>query len=132
MKRYSKQRETILEILRSTKKHPSATVIYEKARETIPNISLGTVYRNLSQLAQEGEILAFKAIDGSEHYDATFEAHPHLCCTECKQIVDLEIPFAEEFVLKSEAETGTKITGHHIVFFGKCTECFNEEKASVQ
>lgn len=129
MKRYSKQRETVLEILRSTKKHPTASVIYERAKESIPNISLGTVYRNLAELTRNGTILAFKAADGSEHYDATVAPHPHLCCEACRQIVDLEIPFVEEFVTKSAAHTGAALTGHHIVFYGQCTDCL---KQSVQ
>ncbi len=129
MKRYSKQRETVLEILRSTKLHPTASVIYEKARESIPNISLGTVYRNLAELTADGTILAFKAADGSEHYDATVNPHPHLCCSACHQIVDLNIPFVEEFVIKSAEHTGANLTGHHIVFYGQCAEC---HMASVQ
>lgn len=127
MKRYSKQREVVLEILRSTKLHPNATTIYEAAREVIPNISLGTVYRNLSELSSAGDILAFKAFDGSEHYDATCEPHPHLCCTACKQIVDLDIPFVEDFAKKSAEYTGAKIESHNIVFYGKCSDCCNSK-----
>lgn len=123
MKRYSKQREVVLEILRSTKLHPNATTIYECAREVIPNISLGTVYRNLSELSASGDILAFKAFDGSEHYDATCEPHPHLCCTACRQIVDLDIPFVEDFAKKSASHTGAQIERHNIVFYGKCSDC---------
>ena len=123
MKRYSKQREVVLEILRSTKLHPNAATIYECAREVIPNISLGTVYRNLSELSSAGDILAFKAFDGSEHYDATCEPHPHLCCTACRQIVDLDIPFVEDFAKKSAIPTGAEIESHNIVFYGKCSDC---------
>ena len=123
MKRYSKQREVVLEILRATKLHPNATTIYECAREVIPNISLGTVYRNLSELSSAGDILAFKAFDGSEHYDATCEPHPHLCCTACRQIVDLDIPFVEDFAKKSAEHTGAEIENHNIVFYGKCSDC---------
>ena len=123
MKRYSKQREVVLEILRSTKLHPNATTIYERAREAIPNISLGTVYRNLSELSASGDILAFKAFDGSEHYDATCEPHPHLCCTACRQIVDLDIPFVDDFTKKSANHTGAEIKSHNIVFYGKCSDC---------
>lgn len=125
MKRYSKQREAVLEILRSTKLHPTASVIYEQARQLIPNISLGTVYRNLSELSADGTILAFKAFDGSEHYDATVEPHPHMCCSCCNRIIDLDIPFLDEFVEKSAEHTGSSFTGHHMVFYGQCSECFD-------
>ncbi len=133
MKRYSKQRQAVLDILQATKLHPNAITIYEQARQTIPNISLGTVYRNLSELSASGDILAFKAFDGSEHYDATCQPHPHLCCTSCKQILDLDIPFVEDFVTRSANHTGTFLIGHNIVFYGKCTDCSKTNTAaSVQ
>ena len=123
MQRYSKQRETILEILRNTTRHPTAGVIHEQARRVIPNISLGTVYRNLSQLQESGEILALKALDGSEHYDATKHPHPHMHCRNCGQVVDLKIPFVEDFVSKSAEHLGCDFDGHNIMFYGKCTAC---------
>lgn len=123
MKRYSKQRETILNILRNTTRHPTASVIYECARQVIPNISLGTVYRNLSQLTQSGDILALKALDGSEHFDANFSPHPHLHCKCCGEVIDLQIPFVGDFVKKASEETGCVFEGHSIMFYGKCNLC---------
>ena len=123
MKNYSRQREAIANALQNTTAHPTASVVYETVRETIPNISLGTVYRNLSELSASGDILAFKAFDGSEHYDATCEPHPHLCCTACRQIVDLDIPFVDDFTKKSANHTGAEIESHNIVFYGKCSDC---------
>lgn len=123
MQRYSKQRETVLQILRETKRHPTAGAIYAQARKILPNISLGTVYRNLSQLSHEGEILSFQTQDGSEHYDACAAPHPHLCCKECGEIMDLEIPFIGEFVRQSAAHIQAEIHDHHILFYGICSDC---------
>ena len=127
MKRFSRQREVILEILRSTKLHPNAKTIYEQAQRVIPNISLGTVYRNLSELSLSGDILAFKTFDGSEHYDSISEPHPHFCCTVCNQIVDLDIPFIGEFAEEIAFHTGAEIEGYDLIFYGKCSDCCNSK-----
>lgn len=123
MKRYSKQRETVLRLLQESERHPTAGAIYEQARQTLPNISLGTVYRNLSQLTEAGEVVSFKTRDGSEHYDACCAPHLHLCCGECGEIVDLEIPFAEDFIRQCAMYANAEIHGHHILFYGICSEC---------
>lgn len=91
MKHYSKQRETILEVLRSTDTHPTANWIYENVKRQIPNISLGTVYRNLSALSQTGEILSLNVGDGFEHFDGNISPHLHLKCKNCSNIYDLKL-----------------------------------------
>ena len=88
MKNYSRQREAILEVLRSTDTHPTANWIYNKVREVIPNISLGTVYRNLSALSQSGDILSLNVGDGFEHFDGDTKPHLHLHCRTCDRIAD--------------------------------------------
>ncbi len=89
MRNYSRQREAILNVLKNTKSHPSAAAVYEQVQKEIPNISLGTVYRNLSQLAQNGDILRIEVGDGFEHFDADCSFHIHLHCNECGSIGDL-------------------------------------------
>ena len=69
MKNYSRQREAILQVLRSTDTHPSASAVYNEVRKLIPNISLGTVYRNLAALAEDGSVLSLSVGDGYEHFD---------------------------------------------------------------
>ena len=88
MKNYSRQREAILTVLRSTDTHPTANWIYEQVRELLPNISLGTVYRNLSALSEAGEILSINIGDGFEHFDGDIRPHAHLHCKECDSIAD--------------------------------------------
>lgn len=123
MKRYSKQRETILEILRNTKSHPTAATIYEEARKTIPNISLGTVYRNLAELDAAGTIISLKVSDGSDHFDATAAPHPHLYCRKCQKIIDLDLSFADQFIKQCADCSKTEIDSHSIILFGKCSDC---------
>ncbi len=91
MKNYSRQREAILNVLRSTDTHPTANRVYEMVREEIPNISLGTVYRNLAALSAAGEILSVNVGDGFEHFDGDKSLHLHLSCRNCGAITDVPV-----------------------------------------
>ncbi|HCC34614.1 MAG TPA: transcriptional repressor [Ruminococcaceae bacterium] len=122
MKKYSRQREMILQTLRSVKTHPTATRIYDMVREYIPNISLGTVYRNLSQLDEEGEILTLKAKEGSDHFDGNPEPHYHFYCEKCCSFQDLNVPVVEKLDCHLGL-TDYDIRGHYLVFYGSCPAC---------
>jgi len=121
MKNYSRQREAILQVLRSTNTHPTANWIYNQVREQLPNISLGTVYRNLSALSAAGEILAIDVGDGFEHYDGDVSPHLHLSCRKCGDIHDLVL---KDDVLSDKAkERGfTPVTSIYVVY-GVCKNC---------
>ena len=88
--RQSFQRDTIRNIVKSTKCHPTADWIYSQARKVIPNISLGTVYRNLSHLDQSGVIKAFKD-DSITRYDGNTKSHHHLKCFKCGGMKDVDL-----------------------------------------
>ncbi len=88
--RYSRQREVIYKIVSETNCHPIADWVYDESRKHIPNISLGTVYRNLNQLAEEDLIHVLQ--DGNVlRYDGNIKSHDHLRCTECHTLYDVEI-----------------------------------------
>jgi Fur family ferric uptake transcriptional regulator/Fur family peroxide stress response transcriptional regulator len=86
--RYSEQRETVFQIVRNTKVHPTAEWVFEKAQLTLPTISRGTVYRNLGQLDDEGKIRSF-AMKGKIRYDGNMENHSHFICRECDLMLDI-------------------------------------------
>ncbi|MEA3288001.1 MAG: transcriptional repressor [Candidatus Marinimicrobia bacterium] len=88
--RYSKQRETILQVIRSTVVHPNVEWIYQETQKVIPNISLGTVYRNLTQLVENGQILKLKD-EAMVRYDGNTLHHDHFRCTKCGKWYDIEI-----------------------------------------
>ena len=90
MLRKSKQKDTILRILRSTCSHPSADWIYEQARQELPSISLGTVYRNLRLWKEAGEILELDYPGGQSRFDSNPQDHYHSRCERCRKIFDLE------------------------------------------
>ncbi|MBO5019119.1 MAG: transcriptional repressor [Clostridia bacterium] len=91
MANYSRQREAIMQVLRSSKAHPNANQVYEEVRKIIPNISLGTVYRNLSSLGDTGEILCLHVANGPERYDGEISPHIHLHCRECGTVYDVPL-----------------------------------------
>ncbi len=121
MKNYSRQREAILQTLRSTDSHPTANWIYQKVKEEIPNISLGTVYRNLAALAENGDILSINVGDGYEHFDADINPHAHLHCKCCKGIADLRL--SEDVIRSSAKSLGFEVENTVYVAYGLCEEC---------
>ena len=121
MKNYSRQREAIIKVLRSTDTHPTANWIYTKVREQIPNISLGTVYRNLAALSQAREILSINVGDGYEHFDGDISPHIHLHCRCCNSIIDAALstdPFAN-----AAKENGFTPDACAYVVYGICKNC---------
>ncbi len=121
MKHYSKQREAILEVLRSTDTHPTANWIYEKVRERIPNISLGTVYRNLSGLTADGVIIKIEVGDEFEHYDGDISPHIHLYCRECKKIYDQKLK--TDYISTQAKACGFLPDTTIYVAYGICNQC---------
>ena len=121
MKNYSKQREAILEALRCTDTHPTANWIYEKVRETLPNISLGTVYRNHSDLSKSGEILSLHVADGLEHFDYVKKSHAHLHCKVCGAIWDAELK--DDHLRRLSEENGFTAENTVYVVYGICKNC---------
>ncbi|MGM0502894.1 MAG: Fur family transcriptional regulator [Bacillota bacterium] len=122
-RRMTKQRKKILEVLKSTDCHPTADWIYEQVKEDIPNISLGTVYRNLNVLEEMGKIMELNY--GSEHsrFDGTPENHYHFRCLECGKVFDLDIDVKEKMDQIVEEQIDGAVNHHRTEFFGYCSEC---------
>lgn len=89
--KYSRQREVIKDFLCTRKDHPTADVVYMNVRQEYPNISLGTVYRNLTLLSEIGEIRRLRVGDGVDHFDADTSPHHHFICSHCGRIIDLKM-----------------------------------------
>ncbi len=121
----SKQREAILAFLQTRKDHPNAETVYQNVRKDLPNISLGTVYRNLTLLANQGTILKLHMEDGIDHFDADTSPHFHFLCSKCQQVSDISIPFVDNQELDMMANTSFEgeIEGHMTYFYGICPQC---------
>ena len=121
--RMTKQRKAILEVLRSTDTHPTADWIYEKVRDIIPNISLGTVYRNLGILRDMGEIMELNFGSTYSRYDGNPDNHYHFCCSECGNVYDLKLPVLDTIDEEVKNKTGNKVEHHRLEFYGVCNDC---------
>ncbi len=126
MKNYSRQREAILNVLCSTKSHPTASWIYENVQVTLPNISLGTVYRNLALLESEGVIRKISVGDNHEHFDGDTSQHSHFYCKSCSQITDIFID-TKETRKQVERDTGFKVDFGTYTFIGVCKNCLSDK-----
>lgn len=122
MQRYSKNREAILECLRSTTCHPTADWICEELRKDYPNMSVATVYRNLAQLKEAGIIRSMGIVSGHEHFDGNIEPHNHVICKNCGKIVDLSHEDGLGEIVKKVSES-TGFTLQDMSFVGVCASC---------
>ncbi len=132
MKKYSRQREALLVELKNRRDHPTAEELYTKLREKIPNYSLGTVYRNLAELTNEGKIMKIATGMGPEHYDGFAEPHGHFTCTCCNKVFDLkgtqENHIDKDAILKSiekheASDEISTVDEIRIMLYGKCINC---------
>lgn len=127
----SKQRDMIKSFLMGRKDHPTADVIYMNVRQQNPNISLGTVYRNLTLLADIGEIQRLRLGDGVDHFDADISPHYHFVCSDCGSVIDLEMDSIESINEIAGRNFDGKITGHVTYFYGICAKCTAIRKETV-
>lgn len=118
--RASKQRDAILAVLDASYDHPTAETVYEKVRETIPNISLGTVYRNLSALVDDGRVRAIECGEGKVRYDGHLEEHQHFVCRVCGRLFDV---FVSTSVPEDILSRDFCVEKCETVFYGVCSEC---------
>ena len=118
--RSSRQRDAVLEVLRSSCDHPTADIIFERVRAEIPNISLGTVYRNLGQLKDEGFITVVESSDTKVHYEGNLTDHIHFLCKRCHNITDVwcSSPIPEQL-----SEMGLQVESQKTVYYGVCKNC---------
>ena len=130
--KYSRQREAIVNFLKTRYDHPTADVVYSNVRTEFPNISLGTVYRNLTLLADLGEIARLHLGDGVDHFDYNTNPHYHFVCSECGGVSDLETP--EHIVVDTAAfqNFGGEIHGYSVHFYGVCPHCKGNASSEAQ
>ncbi len=121
-RRKSKQLEVIWEAIKDETSHPSADQVYGKVRSVIPNISLGTVYRNLQKLVAE-EKLQVLTLGRTQHFDPEVECHEHFICEECGRVYDFIVDHREKILPASLPHEGFRVTSHHLALYGTCKHC---------
>jgi Fur family peroxide stress response transcriptional regulator len=120
----SKKRQAILEALCATKEHPTAEMLYNQLKPDYPELSLGTVYRNLSILAEDGLVTTVVRVAGQERYDADTSPHAHFVCRECKRVMDMNMPeVIGSLSQKLDEEYGFAVERCSLNLTGLCMEC---------
>lgn len=124
-RRNSRQRTLIYETVRALGNHPNAEEIYRTVRQQLPEISLGTVYRNLNLLEEMGQLVRIHTGVGPDRFDATLELHPHLVCSSCGGVFDLDCCIGQEMDLLKQAfeRSGAQIDRVQARAFGICEHC---------
>jgi len=121
--RMTRQRQVVLDVLRGTNGHPTADGIYEQVRKIMPQISLGTVYRNLRVLIESGEIQELAYGSSHSRFDGNPSDHYHFVCRECHAVTDLDLPMLQEInILAAKAVNGL-VDSHRLEIYGLCAGC---------
>jgi Fur family peroxide stress response transcriptional regulator len=124
IRRNSRQRSAILEIVRSMKNHPNAEEIYEIARLTMPNVSLGTIYRNLKLLSEEKKIKEIQFEPGKTRFDGMTNEHEHFICTNCNRIIDINPTPTVKYLASTNPEVRElTVQSYFLTYYGLCKEC---------
>lgn len=130
--KYSRQRASIIEYLKNTSSHPTADTVYMHVKQVYPNISLGTVYRNLNLLAELGEAKKISIPGESDRFDGRTDNHYHVICNKCGCVTDLEFPMEQVKEVNHLADdhyTG-EILSHETIFYGLCPDCSKEKNTN--
>ena len=123
--RNTKQRSKILEILHGTRSHPTANWIYDKVKVDFPNISMGTVYRNLGLLEEMDQIQKLSCGSTFDRYDANTEPHIHFVCKNCGRVSDV---YNENSIGKLKEAINAidlQINSFDLTCYGVCKDCQN-------
>jgi Fur family transcriptional regulator, peroxide stress response regulator len=120
--RNTKQLEVIWDAIKDDDSHPTADQVYDKVRGRLPNISLGTVYRNLQKLVSD-EKLQVLMLGRSQHFDPLVKRHQHFICEKCGQVFDVLVDTEDEIKPARLPHAGFKITSHQLAFYGACKQC---------
>jgi Fe2+ or Zn2+ uptake regulation protein len=121
--RFTRQRQAVLEVVRSSQHHPDAAHIFDEVRRIVPSISLGTVYRSLEALVQEGHLLQIQQPGMATRYDARLENHAHFVCDSCGDVVDVFIALPDQTRQVAATLHGYEVQSARVEFHGRCARC---------
>ncbi len=122
--KFSRQREYIRRNLAERRDHPTADMVYRDVRKAFPNVSLGTVYRNLSLLAKLGDIRRISGGEGADRFDGRMDPHDHFFCRVCGGVTDLPLADGGQILKKrAQKDFAGHIDRQVVEFFGTCPKC---------
>ena len=127
--RQSKKRDALLALLRNTDTHPSADQVYQALKPGYPGLSLATVYRNLSQLCEQGLAVRVGTVNGQERYDGRTRPHAHFICNRCGTVLDLPDIRPDSALEQSvSAQYGFAVQRCELTYYGLCPSCLCQDQ----
>ena len=121
------KRNAILAGLQRSKEHPSAEMLYAQLKQEIPDLSMGTVYRNLALFKKQGLATGVATVDGVERFDGETHPHVHFICSACGAVIDLNgVEAPESLTHTAEVSSGGEITACQLSFTGRCKSCISK------
>jgi len=127
--KHFRKRDAILTCVRGTKVHPSADWVFAQLKPEIPDISLATVYRNLSLFKQQGLIASLGTVSGVERFDGNVDPHVHFICNRCDAIIDLpQMAVPQALSSQAAAQAGGQVDACQLTFTGVCCRCCSQNQ----
>ena len=123
MTKYSRQRELIYRTVMENRVHPTADFVYNSLKKELPNLSLGTVYRNLQQLAESGQILRLHIPDQPDRFDGDISPHYHSICSVCGKVDDVQVEYFKEIDIVVQQKLNVTVCSHDTIFKIICEKC---------
>lgn len=119
----TKQREAVLQVVRDSRQHPTASEVFELAKGVLPSISYATVYNSLRFLKDAGLISEISFGNGASRYDAMTERHDHALCTKCGKLVDLDLELSDELMTLAASRSNFEAQSIQLTLKGLCDNC---------
>lgn len=126
IRRNTIQCSLVLDAVNKLQCHATADEIYETIIQEYPNISRGTVYRNLNRLAQMGKIRRLEIPGGADCFDHICRDHYHVRCEKCGRVFDVDMDYIAGLEKNIKESHGFQFTGYDIIFRGICPKCKNK------
>ena len=123
IKRLTRQRKAVLEVVKHAENHPDAAWVYSEVRKMVSSISLGTVYRTLDALVEDGYLMPLSSPGEALRYEANLDGHLHLICRACNEFFDIVYPLPD---LLSQVKTNYpdfEIEDVQVAYHGVCPKC---------
>lgn len=131
--KYSRQRQAVWDFIRERHDHPTASTVYEGVRQIYPNISLGTVYRNLMLLKDMGKLSSIEIGDNAIHFDPNISDHEHFVCRRCGSLIDLDTYDLNAVRAKlGSVAAGREIETYSTIYYGICRNCLAQDSKAEE
>ena len=128
LRRFSRQRQMVLDVVKNRTKHPTADKVYEIIKKDHPEISLGTVYRNLNLLSEMGEISRVETSSVKDHFDGNQHPHAHFVCRKCGGVFDLNLDISQLLQSAKGVEGSFQVEDCKVLVQGVCEDCLKKEE----